>query len=208
MRQRKFATVLALVAFGFSAESFAQNLLGNPAFDVGQGTTGWIIEWGAGQLVADAAHCTMSQALAGTSAISGGGEQFFYFNSTECIALDPDTHPTIFLGGDYRTTGNVFSRIYLTTYNDADCLGSASFTTSVFGPTSASWVRILDAVTVQAGVQAARLSVDNIVAQAGEPQFTVEWDRLYMGYEGEIFPDDFEFEGGSLCRWSTAVGAN
>ncbi|MGE0639342.1 MAG: hypothetical protein AB7G12_06050 [Thermoanaerobaculia bacterium] len=207
MRHQAIGALFVFVAFGFASGSSAQNLLSNPAFDVGQGTDGWIVETGSVQLVADQAHCTTSQALEGTSGVSGGGNQFFFFETIGCIAIDSAVHPTIFLGGDYRTTANVYSRIYLTLFNDSGCQGGASFTPTVAGPSSPIWTRILGEVNLPNGVQGVRFSVDNIIAQIGEPQFTVEWDRLYLGFDGEIYSDSFEFESGSNCRWSSATGA-
>ena len=182
-----------------------QNLLPNPDFDTGLGLSTWETASGASVVGPDSGSCVLSGALDGVSEPAGGGSQYFYLVSN-CIALDGSDHPVVHLGGMYKTTANAWARLYLSQYEDADCnTGNTAFTGMVVGGTSAAWTRISGPVTLSASTVAVRFEADFNPADGGIPQFLLSWDRFYLGSTPEIFVDDFEFESGSACHWSSIV---
>lgn len=195
-------TILALVASSRTAP--AQNLLTNPDFDSPAGLDGWTTHNGSTVLGADSGSCATSGVGDGLSAISGGNE-YFWMGSQQCILVDPMVHPELFVAAMYRTTGSVFARIYLQRFSDTDCATGIGFTGMVAGSTSPDWTRIAGSLAIASDTVAVQLMADNNVAVGGAPQFTVQWDRFYLGLTPEIFVDDFEFEGGSACHWLPVV---
>jgi hypothetical protein len=129
-------------------------------------------------------------------------------NALECILVDPVTTPQLFLAGMYKTTADVFARIYLQYFSDTTCstLAAVPWSAPVYGGTAAAWNRIAGEVPVDPDVAAVRVHVDTIPAVSGAPAFTIQFDRFYLGVEPQIFLDDFEFESGSACHWSNVVG--
>ncbi len=199
--------VLALAAGLVSATGMqAQNLLSNPDFDAPDGLVDWQIQTGTMELGADSGSCTTSGAVDATSGLSGGGSQYFLMTSSQCILVDPVTNPLMHLGAMYRTTAAVFARIYLQIFSDTSCSIPIGFSATLFGETSAGWNRLADEITIDANAASVLLFVDGNPQNAGEPQFTMQWDRFYFGVEPQLFLDDFEFESGSACRWSAVVG--
>lgn len=206
-RSRGFA-VAAIVVFAFlmSQDSLrAQNLLSNPDFDAPDGLSGWILHTGTWQLGADSGSCTTSGTIDGTSAISGSSH-YFYVVPDQCIAVDPSATPELYLAAMYRTTANVFARLYLQFFSDGACATPIGWSSSVFGSTSANWNRIGDFLPLNPNAGSVSFHADNNPETVGEPQFTVQWDRFYLGVEPQLLLEDFEFEGGSACRWSSVVG--
>lgn len=195
-------TILVLAASARTAP--AQNLLTNPDFDSPAELDSWTTHTGNTVLGADSGSCTTSGAVDGLSGVSGS-QQYFWMESEQCIVVDPVANPEMFLAGMYRTTGNVFARIYLARFSDTDCTTPIGFTSLVAGATSPEWNRIAGAVEIPGSTVAVQLMADNNVAILGAPQFTVQWDRFYVGFTPEIFVDDFEFESGSACHWSAVV---
>lgn len=183
----------------------AQNLLANPDFDTPDGLSGWILQAGTWQSGADSGSCTTSGAIDGTSAISGSS-QYFYVVPDQCIAVDPSATPELYLAAMYRTTANVFARLYLQFFSDGACATPIGWSSSVFGSTSANWNRIGDFLPLNPNAGSVSFHADNNPANVDEPQFTVQWDRFYLGVEPQLLLEDFEFEGGSACRWSSVVG--
>lgn len=183
----------------------AQNLLANPDFDTPDGLSGWSLQTGTWQLGADSGSCTTSGAIDGTSAISGSS-QYFYVIPDQCIAVDPSVTPELYLAAMYRTTANVFARLYLQFFSDGACATPIGWSSSVFGSTSATWNRIGDFLPLNPNAGSVKFHADNNPATVGEPQFTAQWDRFYLGVEPQLLLEDFEFEGGSACRWSSVVG--
>lgn len=206
MSQGKICLAIAILALAASARTApAQNLLTNPDFDSPAGLDGWTTHSGSTVLGDDSGSCTTSGVVDGLSGISGG-EQYFWMSSQQCILVDPGANPEMFLAGMYRTTGNVFARIYLQRFSDSDCSTGIGFTGMIAGDSSPEWNRIAGTLEIASGTVAVRLMADNNVAILGAPVFTVQWDRFYLGLAPEIFLDDFEFESGSSCRWSNVVG--
>lgn len=197
----------AFAALASGPGATAQNLLANPDFDAPDGLNDWALNSGTWVLGADSGSCATSDAVHGTSAISGG-TQYFFINSQQCIPVDPVATPVLYLAGMYKTTGNVFARLYLQYFSDSGCSSPSGFSGMVVGDASATWNRIGDAITLDPNAGSVQLFADNNVAVGGEPQFTAQWDRFYLGVEPQIFLDDFEFEGGSACHWSAVVGGS
>ncbi len=189
-----------------AAGARAQNLLTNPDFDAPEGLADWQLQSGSLQLGADSGTCATSDAVDATSAPSGGGSQYFHMTSLQCIPVDPLATPELHLAGMYKATANVYARIYLQVFSDAGCSTPIGFSATVFGGTSVAWNRIADVVAIDANAASVVVNVDGNPANFGEPQFTMEWDRFYLGAAPEIFLDDFEFESGSACHWSAVVG--
>jgi len=201
--------VLFLAAALFSGRALvAQNLLGNGEFDLPDGTTDWQNTIGSMQLVEDSGSCTTSDAVLGTSAPAGGGVQFFTLYSDQCIPIDGSVHSGVSVGAMYRTSASVWARIDLQLFDSSDCTGGSSFPNPVFGTTSADWTRISGDLPLFESTRSVQLQVSNNPTTAGVPQFTVEWDRIYLGLAPELLVDGFEIEEGSTCRWSAAAGAN
>jgi hypothetical protein len=199
----KFRLAISILALAASARTApAQNLLTNPDFDAPAGLDSWTIHTGSSVLAADSGSCTTSSVVDGLSGISGG-QQYFWMSSQQCILVDPVENPEMFVAGMYRTTGNVFARIYLVRFSDTDCGTAIGFSGMIAGATSPEWNRIAGALEIASDTVAVRLMADNNVAVLGAPQFTVQWDRFYLGLPPEIFVDDFEFESGSACHWSS-----
>ena len=206
MSQRKIRLAIAIFALAASARTApAQNLLTNPDFDAPAGLDGWTTHSGSTVLGDDSGSCTTSGVVDGLSGISGS-EQYFWMSSQQCILVDPGANPEMFLAGKYRTTGNVFARIYLQLFSDTACSAPIGFSSPVFGGTAPSWSRIAGEVAIDGATQSVLFFAETYPQTAGEPAFTVQWDRFYMGILPEIFLDDFEFESGSSCRWSNVVG--
>ncbi len=193
------AILAAMLAMGDSAS--AQNLLDNPDFDAGD--LSWQVQLGTFELVTDSGSCTLSQAVEGASALAGGGSEFFGLTSQTCVTIDGSVVAALEAGGMYRTSADVWSRIYLQYFTDADCLLHQTWSGTVFGGTSPGWTRISGPVGLTAETRSVRLHLDTIPMTAGEPPFTVEWDRLYLGTVPELFLDGFESEDGSACHWSS-----
>ncbi len=197
--------LLAAVVVGATAQpALAQNLLPNADFDSGLGLSDWQNAVGSAVVGPDSGSCVLSGAVDGESAASGGGSQFFHMIS-DCLALDGSAHPVAHLGGMYKTTANVWARLYLSQYDAADCNSAATFTSQIFGGTSAAWTRLSGPVALSANTVAVRFEADFNPAVAGIPQFLASWDRFYLGITPEIFVDDFEFESGSACHWSSIL---
>jgi hypothetical protein len=196
--------VLAVLAPARGAR--AQNLIDNPDFDAPAGLADWQGQAGTVVLGPDSGSCVTSGAANATSALSGGGSQYFFMVSSQCIPVDPVAHPAMQLAGMYKTTANVFARIYLQFFSDTGCTTPIGFSDFVVGGTSAAWKRIADSVLLDANAGSVYIWADGNPSIAGEPQFTMSWDRFYFGVEPVLFVDDFEFESGSSCHWSSVVG--
>ncbi|KAB2948826.1 MAG: hypothetical protein F9K18_15440 [Thermoanaerobaculia bacterium] len=199
-RSLPVAALLGALAFGGPAA--AQNLLDNPDFDAG--SLSWQLQNGTRQLVADSGSCALSQAVEGTTALSGTLQVFGLVSET-CVPVDGSAVAELQAGGMYRTGAETWSRIYLQLFSDAGCLGHLGWSSWVAGGTSAAWTRISGPIALTSDTRSVRLHIDNIPMVAGGPQFTVEWDRLYLGAAPELLVDGFETESGSACRWSTLV---
>lgn len=200
-------TLFALTSVAV-APARAENLLANGEFDLPDGLSGWQVSLGALDLVADSGGCPSSDALAGSSAAGGGGIQFLTVVSSQCIAVDGAVESEIHLGAMYRTSAAVWARLDLRLHASADCSDAVTFAAPQFGSTSVGWNRIAGTVALPANTRSVRVQFGANPHSAGEPPFTVEWDRLYVGFEPEILVDGFELEGGSTCRWSSATGAD
>lgn len=183
----------------------AQNLLPNPDFDAPDGLAGWQLQTGLMALGADSGSCATSGAVDATSGISGGS-QFFYMSSLECIPVDPVSTPTLHLAAMYQTTADIYPRLYLQFFSDSGCATPIGFSAFAFAGTSAAWNGIAGTVAIDANASSVQLHVDGNPANAGEPQFTMRWDRFYVGVEPQILLDGFEFESGSSCHWAPVVG--
>ena len=186
--------------------ALAQNLLANPDFDGPGGFDLWTVQTGSMVLGADSGSCTTSGAIDASSGLSGGGDQAFWITSQQCTLIDPVVTPLIHLAGMYRTTATLYSRVYLQLFSDTACSAPIGFSSPVFGGTAPSWSRIAGEVAIDGATQSVLFFAETYPQTAGEPAFTVQWDRFYMGILPEIFLDDFEFESGSSCRWSNVVG--
>lgn len=197
-----FAAAFVLLAAAVPAE----NLIVNSEFDAADGLSGWQTDIGSWQLGYDAGTCSGSYSALGTSAVLGIGSQYLRMRQADCLAVDPNATPALYLGATYRTTANVWARLYLQFYSDGDCLSHLGFSDFVFGGTSASFNRIVDLIAIPATAAGMRFWVDFNPKNADEPQFTAEVDRIYLGERAEIFDDGLEAEGGSVCRWSASEG--
>ena len=204
------STTLALLAVLFfccpGGPAQAQNLLTNPDFDGPGGLDLWTVQTGSMVLGADSGSCTTSGAIDATSGLSGGGDQAFWITSQPCILIDPVVTPVMHLAGMYRTTATVYSRIYLQMFSDTTCSTPVGFSSFVFGGTAPAWSRIAGAVAIDSATVSVLFFAESYPQNAGAPAFTMQWDRFYLGVLPEIFHDDFEFESGSSCRWSSVVG--
>ena len=201
---RLACTLIAMLASVRTA--MAQNLLANPDFDAGLGLSSWQVGEGSVAAGADSGGCSLSEAMDGTSGLSGGGSQFFQVLS-ECIPVAAAANPVWNVGGMYKTTADVFARLTLSQYSDIACGTQTGFSETIFAESSASWNRVSGEVHVAANTLAVVLYVDANPAVVGAPQFTVQWDRFYLGLAPEVFRDGFEVESGSACHWSAISGA-
>ncbi|MEI2811087.1 MAG: hypothetical protein V9F00_13090 [Nocardioides sp.] len=139
--------------------------------------------------------------------LSGGGDQNFWITSDQCIPVDPGATPELLLAGMYRTTADVFARIYLQYFSDGACLAPIGFSTTVFGGTSAGWNRIAGVVDTRPRRRLGhrfRRHHSGHERRAGSSRCS--GIAFYLGVEPQIFRDDFEFESGSACHWSAVVG--
>lgn len=189
--------VSGAVALGGPAA--AQNLIENPEFDTG--SAGWQIQTGTLEMVPDSGGCLLSQAIEGASA-STGSIQYFSFASETCVTVDGSVVDRLEAGGMYRTEAGVWARLYLQLFTDAGCQAHFGWSAVVAGGTAPAWERISGPIALSPETRSVRLHADNNPMAAGEPPFTVEWDRLYLGPVPELFLDGFETEAGSTCRWS------
>lgn len=195
--------VLVLVSLTLATPLRAQNLLGNSEFDDAQGLGSWFTNaTGTWTLDADAGSCTQSNAALGTS---GGppGDQFLNMYSEQCIAIDPTATPTLHLGATYRTTAQVWARLHLQYFTDADCANHLAFSSPVFAGTSPEWTTMLGEFAVPGGAGSVRVLAEFNPQVTGLAQYTGAFDRIYLGASAQIFADPFEADGGSACRWST-----
>ncbi|MBZ0090420.1 MAG: hypothetical protein K8H90_08595 [Thermoanaerobaculia bacterium] len=207
MKASMTSCFLLLASLTLTAPIHAQNLLANPEFDDGQGLGSWFTTaTGTWTLDADAGSCTQSNSALGTSAESGGGSQFLNMYSLDCIAVDPLATPTLYLGATYKTTAQVFARVTLQFFSQADCNGSVTFSSPVVGLTSPNWFTLLEGRPVPDTAASARVRVDFNPQAPGVPQYTAAIDRIYVGAGALIYADPFEADGGSACRWSASPG--
>jgi hypothetical protein len=201
---RAFAISLLAASIGVSAS--AQNLLINPDFAVGVGFSGWNFSTGTFSLGPDSTSCSLSnsaEALAGNV----NGNYFVQLYSTQCIPVDPSSTPILWLGAMVSSSVEVYARLYLSAFSDADCETHATFSDFAYTTSSPTWSSILDPVTVPAGAASVRLGADLIPPINGMPQYTGAFDQFYVGTVPLVFADGFEAEG-SVCSWSSAAGAS
>lgn len=199
------AFAISLLAASMSVPVSADNWLTNPDFAVELGLSGWNTSTGTFSLGPDSASCALSdsaQALAGNV----NGNYFIQWYSTQCIPVDPTSTPILWLGAMVTSSAEVYARLYLSAFSDAECATPNGFSDFAFTTSSPTWSSILDPVTVPVGAASVRLSVDMIPPVNGLPQYTGAFDRFYLGTVPVVFADGFEAEG-SVCAWSSAVGA-
>ena len=206
MQRLRRCSLLFAAALAAAAPALPQNLVANSEFDDADGLDGWFNGTGSWQLGADSGTCAGSNAALGTSATAGGGDQFLSLYGQDCLTVDPVATPSLYLGVTYRTTASVWARLYLQFFSDAACGSHIGYSATVFGSTSASFNRIVDAVDIPANAGSMRFWVDFNPQAAGIPQYTAEIDRIYLGDAAEVFVDGYEAEGGSACRWSPSQG--
>lgn len=200
------SAVCLLAALGLAAAASAQNLLTiNPDFDSGLGLDSWQTANGSWVLGADSGSCLLSQSAAGTSGDSGG-TQVLGLVSEQCIPVDAIATPTLFIGALYKSSANVYTRIYLQFFSDGACTVFDSWSAWAFGSMSPNWNSILGPISISPTALSAKVWNDVIPASGLEPQFTASLDRIYLGVLPWIFVDGFEAEGGSACHWSSIVG--
>jgi hypothetical protein len=198
--------LLAVLVFCWpSGPAQAQNLLTNPDFDGPGGLDLWTVQTGSMVLGADSGSCTTSGAIDATSGLSGGGDQVFWITSQPCILVDPLVTPVMQLAAMYKTEATTYSRVYLQMFSDTTCSTPIGFSPFVFGGTAPAWSRIAGGVAIDSATLSVLFFAESYPQTAGAPDFTVQWDRFYMGVLPEILVDDFEFEGGSACHWSSVV---
>jgi hypothetical protein len=210
---RTLGTLGALIGvaatLGLATAAPAQNLLTtNPDFDAGLGLSDWAPATGSWASGPDSGSCALSDSAAGTSGVSGGGDQFLGINSEQCLPVDPAATPTLYLGALFSTPANVHARLYLTLYSDGACQTHAGFSPTIFATGPLGWTRLLGAVAIPGTVHSVVLASDFNPAEAEQPQYTGSYDRFYVGVAALLFADDFEAESGSACHWSAIVGGN
>lgn len=205
-RSALVASSLLLAVFLSVCAAQAQNLLSNPDFDAPANLDSWVANTGSALLGADSGSCATSGSADASSGLSGGGNQYFWMTSGQCIVVDPLATPQLHLAAMYRTSADIYSRLYLQYFSDANCGTSIGFSSTVVGATSPAWTRIAGPVAIDANAASIVVHADNLIAVSGGPAFAVQWDRFYLGVIPEIFLDDFEFESGSACHWSAVVG--
>ena len=196
------AAALVIGAAVAGGPAAAQNLLENPELDAG--TAGWQQQTGGLDLIADSGGCLSSQAIEATSAWTGSIE-YVHFTSATCVAVDGSVVDRLEVGGMYRTEANVWARLYLQLFTDDACQQHFGWSAVVAGGTAPAWERISGPIALPAETRSVRFHVDDNPTVAGEPPFTVEWDRLYLGFVPELFVDGFETDAGSACRWSSRL---
>jgi hypothetical protein len=200
---RKFV-LGTIVALASSHAVGAQNLLTNGDFDAGVGLTDWGPGPGTLALGADAGSCLLSDSAAATSG-GASGNQYFAMYSGQCITVDPTATPTLFLGALYRTTAEVWARLFLQMFTDGACASFHGYGGGHFGATSANWSFVGGQVPIPPEVHSFYVLADFNPMVAGNPPFTGAFDRFYVGVQPQIFVDGFEVESGSACRWSSIV---
>ena len=204
MRIWKRLMLGTLVALASSHAAEAQNLLTNGDFDAGAGLADW--SWGPGALAlgADAGSCLLSDSAAATSG-AASGNQYFAMYSGQCIPVDPTVTPVLFLGALYRTTAEVWARLFLQMFTDGACASFHGYGGGHFGATSANWNAVGGLVPIPPEVHSFHVTADFNPMVAGNPPFTGSFDRFYVGVLPQIFVDGFEEESGSACPWSSQV---
>ncbi|MFN7942814.1 MAG: hypothetical protein U0X73_14595 [Thermoanaerobaculia bacterium] len=205
MRPMTALRAALLLLLGSSSLAIGQNLLTNSDFDAGLGLSSWIDHTGTWVLGSDATGCALSDAADGTSEMAAS-MQYLAIYSQECIDVDPVATPALYLGGLYKSAGAGYARLYLQYFAAAGCVGPTGWSDWVYGGDSPAWAPLLGAVAIPAGVAAVRVWGDFVPLTASAPQFTGAYDRLYLGATPLLFADDFEFGGGSACRWSSVAG--
>jgi hypothetical protein len=192
-------SVIAGVAFSWSEALAAQNLISNPDFDVD--VLQWFHDTSVNQLWSsdDADTCPLSGSLSADSVETTPG--FFHFSTRAMDLIPVSPGEEIFVQLDYRSDA-ALTRLYLTYCSDPG--GTTCVTFSPYlafaGPT-ASWTTLSGSQVIPAGVGAVFFSTN---ASSGTAAFAIELDRAYLGRSARILSDDLE--GGSVCRWSSAVG--
>ncbi len=204
MIHSRTALLCLIAAFGLAAAAPAQNLLTtNPDFD--SGLTSWQTANGAWIPGADSGSCLLSQSAAGTSGDSGG-LQVLGLISEQCIPVDAIATPTLYIGALYKSSADVYTRLYLQFFTDGACATFDSWSGWAIGAMSPNWNSILGPISISPTALSAKVWNDVIPASASEPQYTVSLDRIYLGVLPWIYVDAFEAEGGSACHWSNIVG--
>lgn len=196
---RWLAAALVSGAVAAGGPVAAQNLIENPEFDAG--SSGWQTQTGGLGLIADSGGCLLSQAVEATSAWTGALE-YTHFSSATCVQVDGSVVDRIEVGGMYRTEAGVWAKLYLQLFTDDACQQHLGWSAVVAGGTAPAWDRISGPIELPAETRSVQLHVDSNPMVAGEPPYTVEWDRLYLGFAPELFVDGFETDAGSACRWS------
>jgi hypothetical protein len=193
-----------LVTLASSHAAGAQNLLTNGNFDAGTGLADWT--WGPGSLAlgADAGSCLLSDSAAATSGPASSNEYFAMY-SQQCITVDPTATPVLHVGALYRTTAQVWARVFLQMFTDSGCANFLGYGGGHFGATSANWNAIGGQVPIPPEVHSFHVTADFNPMVAGIPPFTGSFDRFYVGVLPQIFVDGFEAESGSACPWSNSV---
>lgn len=206
MRDRSVAWILGALVLALATPGLGQNLLANSEFDDAQGLASWSTGTGSWVLAGDCASCAQSNSAEGTSETAGGGSQYLSMISEDCVAVDPVATPALYLGASYRTTATIWARTFLQFFTDGACGSFDSYSSSLADGPSATWKALLGALDIPATAGSLRVWVDFIPQEFNTPQYVASVDRIYLGTSARVFLDDFEAEGGSACRWSSAIG--
>ncbi len=198
---RKWLAVWSLAAAASAPGATAQNAIDNAEFDDAVETEGWIplnfSEWTYAPNDADG--CDLSGGGYGASMASLDPERprYFYVVSPGCLALTPGQEMHIDLR--YLAPGVEVVRPLLLMYSTPDCTGSTGgfYFWNLGGTTE--WTRASLSGTNSANAAYVRLAID--AWNTTTTDFSLVFDRVYLGVADRLFADGFE-GGTTACRWS------
>ncbi len=189
-------TLLAGLAWSAAAQNA---LVFNPEFDVN------VEDWGTGVGQTndwdpdDANACPQSGSLSMTS--TPGEASVVGAFAPECLTVSEGDE--VVLEVTYKSPNPL--TLYLLQYTTANCSGDWTDSSgAITFPASAGWSTGEGGLfmSTPTDFQSVRFIAVSIDPSPSNP-FTAKIDRAYLGYRTRRFADDFD--GGSTCRWSSAV---
>lgn len=195
---RSLAWIVALSA----SPAAAQNAFFNPDFDVD--AAGWESvagSFGLDPLNEDADDCPGSSS--GRLVAGPFSTEFVGTVIAVDSCLDVEPFQEVWLDATLwlRNAGTVWVQLRVREFTDDVCtLNSVVPPRAPFEPpVGAAPEQYRFSLETTAGVESVNVVVDSVSLSP----YTLLLDRLYLGVSERLFADDFE--GGSTCRWSSAV---
>lgn len=204
MREEKAARVLVVAwTLGCATVAMAQNVVGNGEFNNLDETDGWTPVFASEWTYApnDANGCDLSGGGYGASTPIADPDRPRYFQvlSPGCLSLSPGQ--AMYVDFQYWAPVEVV-RTLLLMYSSSDCTTGQGGFYFWFLAGTAEWTRASLPFTNSINASSVRLAFDAWNSTTSD--FSLVFDRVYLGAVDRIFSDDFE-GGSSACRWSASA---